>query len=63
MDPPIAGLYPTLSKCVEVRPRKETRYTLTAEDAAGRTVSKSIVLPVRPGSGGKAARGRAPAAR
>ena len=49
MDPPVAGLYPTLSKCMEVRPRKETRYTLTAEDAAGRTVSKSIVLPVRPG--------------
>ena len=25
LDPPVADVYPTLSKCVEVRPEKETR--------------------------------------
>jgi hypothetical protein len=48
-DPPLPGLYPTLSKCVDVKPRTKTRYTLTAEDARGKTATASIVLPVRPG--------------
>ncbi len=51
IDPPVPGIYPTLSKCVEVRPEKETRYKLTAEDAAGHTASASVVVPVGPGRG------------
>ncbi len=53
MDPPVAGVYPTLSKCVEVRPKKETRYTLTAEDSAGHSASASLVLSVNPNPGTK----------
>ncbi len=63
MDPPVAGVYPTLSKCVEVRPEKDTRYMLTAKDAAGHSVSASLVLPVKPGPGEKAARKRQPGGR
>jgi hypothetical protein len=48
IEPPVAGVYPSLGKCVEVRPEKETRYTLTAQDSTGRTISKSLVLPLEP---------------
>jgi len=47
IDPPVEGVYPTAGKCVEVGPEKETRYTLTAEDAAGHSVSASLTLPVK----------------
>ncbi len=51
MDPPVPDLYPTLSRCVEVRPEKETRYTLTAENAAGMAVSASVVVHVKSNAG------------
>jgi hypothetical protein len=51
IQPPVGDIYPTLSKCVAVKPRKETRYTLTAEDAAGRSASASLVLRVTPDRG------------
>ncbi len=46
LDPPMEGVGPALNRCVEVAPLRETRYTLTAEDANGRTVSESFSLPV-----------------
>ena len=45
--PPMEGVYPALSRCVEVAPQRETRYTLTAEGQDGRSVSESFVLSVR----------------
>jgi hypothetical protein len=48
IDPPVAGVYPAVSRCVETTPQRETRYTLTAEGEDGRTVSQSFVLGVHP---------------
>lgn len=42
IDPPVEGVSPALSRCVEVRPKRETLYTLIAEDSDGRTVSQSV---------------------
>jgi len=47
IEPPLAGVSPSLNRCVEVYAEKATRFTLTAEGADGRSVSESFTLGVR----------------
>jgi hypothetical protein len=47
LDPPVAAVWPSHSRCMNVSPRKTTTYTLTIQDAAGKTISQSVELPVR----------------
>lgn len=47
IEPAVEGVTPSLNRCVEVSPDRETRYTLTAEGHDGRTVSESFVLGVK----------------
>jgi hypothetical protein len=47
LDPPIAAVWPSLSRCISITPDRTTAYTLTAEDAAGHTKSSSFRLEVR----------------
>jgi hypothetical protein len=44
--PPVDGVSPSPSRCVEVRPKGETRYTLTAEGSDGQAVSQSATIRV-----------------
>jgi hypothetical protein len=46
IDPPVDGVGPALSRCVEVRPKRETSYTLIAEGSDGRTVSQSVSVRI-----------------
>ena len=46
LDPPIAGVWPAVNRCVDIHPTRETRYTLTAEGADGRSVSESFDVQV-----------------
>jgi hypothetical protein len=46
IEPPVDGVGPALSRCVEVRPKSETRYTLIAEGADGRAVSQSVSVRI-----------------
>lgn len=46
MDPPLAELFPSISRCVEVTLHNNTRVTLTAYGKDGRAVSLPIDLPV-----------------
>ena len=46
LDPPAESLTPSLNRCIEVRPKAETRYTLTAEGTAGPSVSESVTIRV-----------------
>lgn len=46
IDPPVDGVGPALSRCVEVRPKRETRYTLIAEGSDGRTASQSVSVQI-----------------
>jgi hypothetical protein len=48
IDPPVEGVSPALSRCVEIAPLRGTRYTLTAEGNDGHTASESFVLEVSP---------------
>jgi hypothetical protein len=46
IDPPLDDVGPSLSRCLEARPRKTTEYTLTARDAAGHEARQSVTLQV-----------------
>jgi hypothetical protein len=47
LDPPAGDVWPSHSRCLNISPRKTTTYTLTIKDAAGKTVSQTVELPVR----------------
>jgi hypothetical protein len=44
---PDEPVWPAFSRCVNVSPRKTTKYTLTIEDGAGHTKSASVDVHVR----------------
>jgi hypothetical protein len=46
LEPAVAEVWPALSRCLQVSPRRETEYKLIAEDAAGHTATESVVLKV-----------------
>jgi hypothetical protein len=46
IDPPVEGVGPALTRCVEVQPKRETHYTLIAEGSDGHTVSQSFDVRV-----------------
>ncbi len=50
LDPPVEQLWPTISRCFEVKPTTTTTYTLTALDAAGHSVAEKATIDVGPPS-------------
>lgn len=46
IDPPVDGVWPSFNRCVEVKPKGATHYTLTALGADGQAVSQSLDLQV-----------------
>jgi hypothetical protein len=44
MEPPRHELSAALSRCVEVEPKENTTYTLTAADAAGKQIAQSVTV-------------------
>jgi hypothetical protein len=46
IEPGVEPLRPALSHCTDAFPRKTTRFTLTAEDKTGHTVSASLTVRV-----------------
>jgi len=47
LDPPVASVWPSLSRCITIDPKKTTTYTLTIGDDSGHTKTASVTLPVR----------------
>jgi hypothetical protein len=47
LDPPAGAVWPSYSRCIDVSPRADTTYTLTAQDAAGHTKTATVTLHVR----------------
>jgi hypothetical protein len=48
IEPLKDAVSPSLNRCVEISPARDTRYTLTAEGSDGLKVSESFVLGVKP---------------
>jgi hypothetical protein len=47
LDPPVATVWPSHTRCFEVSPKRTTTYTLTIADAAGKTATKAVQVQVR----------------
>ena len=45
LDPPVAEMWPSASRCFDISPTKPTTYTLTATDAQGN--KKTVALELR----------------
>ena len=50
LSPPVEGLWPTMSRCFEVKPAATTTYTLTALDSSGHSVDQKVTVEVGPPS-------------
>jgi hypothetical protein len=46
LDPPVADVWPSHTRCFDLSPTKTTNYTLTIKDSSGKTVSQSVSLEV-----------------
>lgn len=46
LDPPVAEVWPSHTRCLDVSPKKTTKYTLTITDGKGRSTSQSVELKV-----------------
>lgn len=46
LDPPVAAVWPSHSRCFDISPKKTTTYTLTIADASGKTASQTVELQV-----------------
>jgi hypothetical protein len=47
LNPPVAEVWPSHTRCVDVSPKRTTDYTLTIRDSAGKTASERVQLEVR----------------
>ena len=47
LEPQKSEVWPSQSRCVDVAPKKDTTYTLTAEDGHGNTRTSSLTVTVR----------------
>jgi len=47
LDPAVEEVWPSLTRCLMVSPRKDTEYKLTADDGAGHAVSQSVTIQVK----------------
>ena len=48
MEPPVDAVWPALTRCVQVSPKKDTEYKLIADDDAGHSATETIAVKVRP---------------
>jgi hypothetical protein len=47
LDPPVAEMWPSASRCFDINPTKTTNYTLTATDAQGNKKTVAVQLKVQ----------------
>ncbi|MDQ6666028.1 MAG: hypothetical protein M3Z23_16735 [Acidobacteriota bacterium] len=47
IEPAVERIWPSLGRCVDIAPKNDTTYTLTAEDAEGHAAAQSIIVKTR----------------
>ncbi len=47
LDPSVAEVWPSHSRCIDLKPKKSTTFTLTIADASGQSISQSVDLKVQ----------------
>jgi hypothetical protein len=48
IDPPTESVYPALNRCLDVAPKHDTKYTLTATGNDGQTATAEFTVAVKP---------------
>jgi cytoskeletal protein RodZ len=46
LDPPVARMWPSASRCFDVTPKRDTTYTLTADDGKGDKKTATVTIKV-----------------
>jgi len=46
LDPPVANVWPSVDRCMQVAPKKTTTYTFTADDGKGNTKTAQLTIEV-----------------
>jgi hypothetical protein len=46
IEPPVGDVWPSISRCVEIAPKKDTVYKLIASDAEGNTLTAETTVKV-----------------
>jgi hypothetical protein len=47
VDPPVGEMWPSVSRCMQVTPKKTTKYTFTADDGKGSTKTAELTIEVK----------------
>jgi len=47
LDPPVANVWPSVDRCMQVTPKETTTYTFTAGDGKGNTKMAQLTIEVR----------------
>jgi len=47
VDPPIGEVWPSVSRCMQITPKKTTKYTFTADDGKGSTKTAELTIVVK----------------
>jgi hypothetical protein len=47
IEPPVSDIWPSISRCIEVRPKQSTTYKLTASDKAGHEKTATVAIQVK----------------
>lgn len=47
LDPPVANVWPSVNRCMQVSPKTTTNYTFTADDGRGNTKTAQLTIEVR----------------
>lgn len=47
LEPPIANVWPSVDRCIQVAPKKTTTYTFTADDGKGSTKTAQLTIEVQ----------------
>jgi hypothetical protein len=47
IEPPVDNVWPALTRCVQVSPRKDAEYKFIADDGAGHSATQSITVSVK----------------
>jgi len=47
IEPPIGDVWPALSRCIDITPKKDTTYNLIAEDESGNKKTASLTIQVK----------------
>lgn len=48
IEPPVGDIWPSMQRCVDVTPKKDTQYTITADDGQGHSDTAQLAIRVVP---------------